>query len=215
MTLVQGYVGPQQGVDGGNLGQRQSRDGCVVTQAGHADYQESTFRNHTWSLTTAAGGVTIGATNVYSSTGPATPIVGIYNPVGSGINAYLLYTKNIWASGTAAAQGLVLGLLPAAAVTAAGGNGAISLLTGVVGGSKVSTFVNSALTGQTVAHTLLDFIGGPTTGADAANSPQWFLCEHKGLICCPPGASLGVFAAAAGTSPIVAAAMQWTEESAV
>lgn len=211
MTLLQGLVGPQTGTDNTNMGLRQGRDGTVVVQSGHGDYTELTFRGKTWSL--LSGAVTIAATNDIGSTGPATPLVAIYNPVSSGVNAWLLAVSHTWASGTAAAGGLILGILPAATITAAGGNGAISLSSGVIGGSKCSTFVNAAVTGQSAAYTAADYVGGPTTGALAANSESFYRLDYRGVVCCPPGASVGLFSAGTGTSPIVYAGMIWSEEN--
>ena len=151
------------------------------------------------------------AANVFSSTGPVQPLVGIANPTGSVVNAMLMQIKIVWASGTAAASGAVLAGLAVSGVTGAGGNAAINTGSLSAGGSAVSTFVAAAMTGQTVAHQLLDFIGGPSTGALAANSYPYTVIDYKGLFSCPPGGSLILAAAAAGTSPIVACSMQWAE----
>lgn len=185
-------------------------DGSLLTRQAFGDYYDQARQGNIYTLATATS-VTIGSTSVYSSTGPATPILGIVNPPGSNMTAYLLFTQHIWLSGTAGASGLVLGMLPNAKVTASGGNAAVNTSSGVAGGSRCKTFVNSALTGQTVAHTIVDFIGGPDTGLLAADVSFFYMKEHKGMFACRPGTSLGMFAVASGTSPIVSASMQWLE----
>ena len=211
MSAFTGIAGPQTVTDGNPTSFRQDHSGAMVSQ-GLPEHIELTYRGSTWTLATAAAGVTVGATQVFSSTGPVQPIVGIANPVGSGFNLVLLGLKLVWASGTAAANGCVLAGLNLSGYTGVGSAGAVNCKTLVTGGSKALTFAGStAMTGQTVAHSLLDFIGGPTTGALAANAAVQSYIDYKGVFFCPPGGSLILGAAAAGTSPILAASMQWSE----
>ena len=205
-----GNVGPQVATDGNQTPIRLDHSGAIVVQP-LPEYVELTYRKKIWTLANAAAGVTVAAANVFSSTGPVQPLVGIANPTGSVVNAMLMQIKIVWASGTAAASGAVLAGLAVSGVTGAGGNAAINTGSLSAGGSAVSTFVAAAMTGQTVAHQLLDFIGGPSTGALAANSYPYTVIDYKGLFSCPPGGSLILAAAAAGTSPIVACSMQWAE----
>lgn len=211
MTVAQGQVGVQSLSDGNVSTFRQSKDGCMVVQEGHAAMQEAALRGNVWTLATAPAGVTCTATQLISSTGPAAPMLAVYNPSGSGKNLVLLYAETVWSSGTAGASGAVLGILPSAGVTAAGGNGAINNLTGIAGGSTAYTFLTSALTGQTVAHSLRRYLGGPTTGVLAASSGGYYFCNLQGSVIVPPGASAGIFTAVVGTSPIIAASLCWEE----
>jgi hypothetical protein len=212
MSAFTGVAGPQTVSDGNPASFRQDHSGAMCIQPSGGDYQELTYRAQTYTLATAAAGVTVGATEVFSSTGPVQPLIGLANPVGSPFNLVLLAMKLIWAGGTAAANGCVLAGLNVSGYTGAGTNAAVSCKTLVAGGSKALTFAGAtAMTGQSVAHSLLDFIGGPTAGALAANAAVQSFIDYKGLFFCPPGGSLILGAAAAGTSPIVAASMQWAE----
>lgn len=182
----------------------------LVTTDGHGRYQEAVLQGDVWSLSTAAAGVTIAAANVFSAAA-AQPLVGIANPPGSGFNGVILLGKSTWNSGTPAAGGLVWATCPANnLITAAGGNGAVNAATQASGGSRMRTFINAALTGVAGAQ-IFSYAGGPSTGALAANSNQHFSDELAGLLVVPPGSMGGLFAAAAGTSPIVNATMFWEE----
>ncbi len=214
MTAFQGQVGPQAGADAAILTARLSRDGSAVVQFGHGAMQEAAFRGNLFSLATAAAGVTCTATQVVSTT-LSSPIVGIYNPAGSGKNCVILYAEACWASGTAGAGGLCFGTIPSpAGVSAAGGSGSINMLSQVVGGSTAKTFTGAALTGQTVAPGIARVLGGPTTGALAANSMSYYPVYLDGAIIVPPGGVGGLFTALVGSSPIILASMVWEEISA-
>ena len=207
---ILGRVGPGYGADGTNNNPRLTKDLGVATQSLHGNYYEGTYRGNVWTLSTAVGGVTVAAANVIAASA-GSPIVGVFNPVNSGKNLVIIRASSTWASGTAGAGGLVWGIIPPnAAVTATGGNGAINNATFTTGGSVAKTFTGSALTGAGVS-TLFRFLGGPTTGALAANGSPTVNEETAGDIICPPGAVVGLFAAAAGTSPIVMASMTWEE----
>lgn len=207
---VLGKVGPQQVADGSLINVRMGKTGEALIGQAHGRYYEPAVRGNVWSLSTAAAGVTIAAANVFSASA-GQPIVGIYNPTNSGKNCVITRAILALASGTMAAGGWVWGFVaPNAGVSAAGGNGAINNGTLVAGGSLAKTFVNSALTGAG-AGSLLRFVGGPTTGAGAANANLTTQEETAGDLICPPGGVIGLFAAAAGTSPIVVATMTWEE----
>lgn len=181
----------------------------VVTQ-GHSAFAEAVRQGNVYQLSTAAAGVTIAAANVHGASN-AQPLVGVFNPTGSGMNVVIHKGVHSWASGTAAAQGLVWGVAPApCGITAASGTTPTNCLTGQTGGSVCRGYVNGAMTGIT-GSAIAGFAGGPTTGALAANANATFFDYVDGCIWIPPGAAGGLFAAAAGTSPIVAATMVWEE----
>jgi len=207
---IQGKVGPGYAADGNTADPRMTRDLGVAVQDLHGRYYESAFRGNVWTLSTAVGGVTIASANVIAASA-GSPIVGVYNPVNSGKNLVIMRATTMLTSGTAGAGGLVWGIIaPNAGVTAAGGNGAINNATFVTGGSIAKTFTASALTGAG-ASVLFRFVGGSTTGAAGANANLTVNEETAGDIICPPGGVVGIFAAAAGTSPIYMASMTWEE----
>lgn len=189
---------------------RGDNTGALVTANGQPWFAEAARMGWIYSLSTAAAGVTIAAANVFSAAN-AQPLVGVFNPQSSGVNVIIARAKHMWNGGTPAAGGLVWGVAPSpAAVTAASGSSPTSVLTGRASGSACQGYVNQAMTGIT-GMAVAGYVGGPTTGALAANSNQTFDDLTDGLIWIPPGAAGGLFAAAAGTSPIVNATMWWAE----
>ncbi len=183
---------------------------ALVTTSAHGTYAEAVRQGRVWTIATAAAGVTIAAANVVAAAN-AQPLVGIYNPQGSNLNAIIHRGRSCWASGTAAAGGLVWGVvasISSATLTGAGGVTEINALTFAAGGSGMKTYSNTAMTGVT-GMVIARFAGGPTTGALAANGNMTFDDWVDGELICGPGQVCGLFAAAAGTSPIVAASMSF------
>lgn len=207
MTLSEGM---QETVDGSaTVPIRVGRDRGLMIQHAHARYQEAVRQGRVYTLSTLAAGVTIAAANVIAAAN-SQPLVGIYNNT-TLYNAVIWRATAVWASGTAAAQGLVWGVVapPSTGLTAGGvTTAALNNLT-FLASSQMKQFVNSALTGATSA--LFRFMGGPTTGALAANANHTYWEQTDGDIIVPPGGCLGLFAAAAGTSPIVAASFTYEE----
>jgi hypothetical protein len=145
------------------------------------------------------------------SSNPVQPLVGIFNPLTSGVYFVIWRAVSIWNSGTPAAGGLVWAVVaPNSPVTAAGSNSALNNLNFQLGGSIARTFINTAMTGSG-AGSILRYHGGPTVGALAANSNQTFIDQVDGDIIVSPGSLVGLCAAAAGTSPIVNADLTWEE----
>lgn len=209
MPAFQGQCGPIATQDGSVNTVRISKDSSLVAQQAHGGLYESVYRGNVFSLPTAAAGVTVTATQTVAVT-LSSPIVGIFNPASSGVNAVVLYVDHCWASGTAGAGGLAFAT-SVCTVTAAGGSGSVNLKSQVVGTSQCKTFTAAAATGQTAAPNIVRMLGGPTTGALAANGNSYYQVWFEGGLIIPPGCLGMVLANAAGTSPIVAASMMWEE----
>lgn len=174
-------------------------------QNAHGDGFDAAFSGRLYSLTTAVGGVTVAAGHII---GAGTPLVGIHNPIGS--NKLVAINRAVASvnSGTMAAGGFVWGFMGSAnSVLTSTGDASICNSGFAIGGSGVRTFVATAMTG--FVSVLFRHIGGPTTGAVAANAPHTVFEDTDGGILLQPGFAFGMFAAAAGTSPIVNAAMEF------
>jgi hypothetical protein len=198
-------------IDGGAISPvRIGKDRSLMVQTTHAIYQDAVKNGKVFTISTALAGVTIAAANVSSAANPQ-PLVGVFNPTGSGVNLVIWRAWHSWASGTAAAQGLhwAISAPPSTLLTAAGvTTSSINNLT-FIASSVARQFVNAAMTGAVL--TPLRFLGGPTTGALAANANMSFFEETGGDIIVPPGGICGIFASSAGTSPIVAASFTYEE----
>lgn len=180
--------------------------GAQRVQDAHGRYTEAAFAGRIYSLSTAVAGVTVAAGHLI---GAGTPLVGIYNPTGSGKLVSILRAACSVNSGTTGAGGFAWGYMnaPTTTITTATGAAEVNQSTFVAGGSGVRTYIATAVTG--LVSVLLRHIGGPTAGAAAANGNLITQEETAGAILIPPGTSVGLYAALAGTSPIVNAAMEF------
>lgn len=208
--LAEMYVKAAGLVQGALVTLRGDLTGALVVAQGHAAYAEAVRQGRVWHMATAAAGVTIAAANVVGAAN-AQPLVGIYNPPGSGLNAIIHHAKHVWNSGTPAAGGLVWGVVPliqTGTLTGVGGVTEVNALTFASGGSGMKTYSNTAMTGV-VGMVIARNAGGPTVGALAANANQTFDDWVDGALICGPGQACGLFAAAAGTAPIINASMSF------
>lgn len=184
-------------------------DALVITAA-HAAYAEAVRQGRVWTMATAAAGVTVAAANVVGAAN-AQPLVGIYNPPSSGVNAIIHKAKHTWNSGTPGAGGLVWGVTPSiqtATLTGAGGLTEINALTFAAGGSGMKTYSNTAMTGI-AGQVIARFAGGPAAGLIAANAAHTYEDWVDGALICGPGQTCGLFAATVGASAVISASMDF------
>lgn len=180
--------------------------GAQRVQDAHGRYSDPALAGRLYCLSTAVAGVTVAAGHII---GGGTPLVGVYNPTGSG--KVILITRAACSvnSGTAGAGGFVWGYMnaPTTTITTVSGGAEVNLGTFTAGGSGVRTYIATAVTG--LVSVLLRHIGGPTAGAAAANANLITMEETAGAIAVPPGTSVGIYMATVGTSPIVNAMMEF------
>ena len=218
-------AGQQQLSDGVVNTGRAGKDGSFVVQASHGRFQEAALRNNLYS-----GGMTLTSiANVTFTTGTlgptATPIVGIWNPVGSGRNAVILQAK-------------LQAIITALQVTGGGafmwcystGNGAISTgntplsrLTMTKGGSVCKDMSGIALTGLTNNLTIGEasgLQGGPNSNVSvlqtaASLMPSGFTAIDNldaGWVV-PPGGVLALLSTSTPVAVSAATALLWEEVS--
>lgn len=223
-SFTQLLVGPQVTSDGANPILRGGKSGEAIVQELHGRFYEQCYRGNTY-----RGGMTTltsisNATFTIATTGvTATPIVGLYNPSTSLVNAVILQ----------AILGITLTSLTA---TGGGpflwayslGNGAVSTgstpinsKTLVASGSACKVFGGAALTGMTGV--LAALVGSALCGGASYNvsevataagfmTPQMSDVENfDGSLIVPPG---GVLALLATTTPVAHSAVSglvWEE----
>lgn len=205
--LIEGKVGPQVLTDGASPVLRAGRDGALVTQAGHAVYQEAVLRGRCFAASVGAAGVDHGA--ALGTTPPFT----LYNPLASGVNLVVLTSMMGYISGTLGAGVVVYAVNTApGAVPPTGGTELTpgNLLLGKPRG------IGKAYTGATVPATATIFYAAfnlmPVL-ATSAVSP-WRAQDHvDGMIVVGEGCCLSLqgIAGAAGTAPKVVLGMTWEE----
>lgn len=188
--------------------------GCsVVTQDVFGRFGEAARRGYVYSAGSAPAGAAIVAANVSplaASTGQ--PIVGVWNPPGSGVTVHVLRVKVWVVSATpGAAPVAVWNIIPASSITA-GGVQAVNHKTGTIS-SLARAYVNAATTGSAAGVYIRPV--GPQLFAAAlsATLPGPFFIEEfpDGDIVAPPGVAIAIAAGAAGTSPVVGATITWAE----
>src|SRR2546428_5855215 len=206
--LIEGVVGPQAKADGAILQPRLTKTGELGMSEVHARYQEACLRGNTF--VASSGSVTITTPQNISPlpAGTGQPIIGLFNPAGSGKNLVLLATYTYHASGTPGGP-LLWNVIPAPAGITAAGGAAMNSFTFQTSGSVAKVFANTALTGSSVA-TAARIIGGMTAVAiTSALGTFYEMIEGSSII--PQGAFAGIAALATGTAHIVQAAMTWEE----
>lgn len=199
---------------------RIARDACVIIQDGHGRYLEPLMRGNCFSIMTAAAGITLGANNAILTAATAQPIVGIWNPPGSGVYANILEViYGPQATGAAAVnEGIPVYQIAVAgpqAIISQAGTQSTSMKTLTIGGGKCLGLLNQALTGNTAAWTQLKpFVGGgPRFAAPTASINVNGLArdETAGTILVPPGVAWGLFVLASGTAITVGASALYEE----
>ena len=214
MPVAQGQVGVQSNSDGQMpmQGFRQGRQGDLIASELHGRYYEQNFRGNVFS-----GGMSLTAINAATFTNATlgatcTPILGIWNPSNSGVNASIIAAKlsmaltalqntgggpYVWAVGTGQSAPLTLGLQPWKRNTLTQTGSALKNLAGV------------ALTGLTNNLAVLGgsaLFGGNAYNIASLGTAAGFSTTHAasredldGLFIVPPG---GVLALLATTTPV-------------
>ena len=144
--------------------------------------------NQTWTICTPVAGVTVTALHV-ASVAASRPILGLYGKT-TGRTLVINRINLSVASGTAGAGGFVLAGFASSIVTAASSVATrhSTLNTGTPAGAPYADVV---LTGASATR-ILRYLGGPTTGAVAANGNLSIEYVGDGRIQVPAGGFLGV-----------------------
>lgn len=205
---IQGKVGPQLATDGNIIDPRLTREGSAAVADADGHFSEIVLRGQVYTTSTSAAGITIVATHVSPlAAGTGTPLVGLFNPVNSGVVLKVMKVRVASVSGTPGGP-FVWNVIPAPAGISAAGQQGINNKTFVVGG-VAKAFVGTALTGSVLA-TMFGPIGGPSAIAVGAgvNSIEAVI---DGIIQIQPGCFIGIAATAAGTTHVASAMLTWAE----
>jgi hypothetical protein len=92
--LIQGQVGPssaQSAQPGATPAIRQGQQGDLIASELHGRFYEQTYRGAMFSISTAA--LTTMTANHVALTSTSTPMVGVWNPPGSGVNIVVLQSS--------------------------------------------------------------------------------------------------------------------------
>lgn len=206
---------PQFRPDGTSGPQISDREGNTKGVLGHAEYTESSRRGKVYSL--AATAYTIIAANASGGAiGTFKPIVGFYNPLGSGVNAVLLNFEEWHTSGTPGGPLVYNFFCGQNWNSVVGGSIQNNLLSNLTpGGSLMIAQNNTVVTTNpaiTTAMSTFTVAGGPSAVAIAtATGETGHTKDLKGAIAVPPGCAFGIASTATGTSDVVNASLSWEE----
>ena len=187
---------------------RADRENSLVVSENRGRYAEAVSRGLTFM--TYIDALTLAATHASPlAAGTGTPILAVYNPVGSGVNLEITHAGHATTSGTPAGP-LKYNIIPNPQniTQTPTGNLVSALINGAVA-SVAKVFNNVALTGSTLG-TVFRPHGGPAAIAEGAGI-QSYVEEHAGDLIIPPGSMLALAATGTGTTHILSAFIEWKE----
>jgi len=208
--IIQNIVGqPAAGANNALLNGRSGQLGESIVQELHGRYYETTYRNNSFLLSVS----TAAAVTAYAGGAGGTPMLAIFNPIGSGRNA-VVNKVSIGSVVAASAAGTVaFGLYfgTTATITQATTVTPWNMATQLQSGSVMTGFRNAALTSSTAASNAVALASYYwATAAGVANvSPA--VTDLEGAIIIPPGSYLALGGSAALTSATWIGSLQWEE----
>src|SRR5436309_2202912 len=206
-AVDQGRVGELLGTDGAIQPLRLTRKGGLAAADVQARYQESVLRGNVYFLSLSAG-----APTAFIGAAGGTPLLGIYNPVGSGKALVLLVCSG--AENTVpSAAGVIdyemwagVSVLPTGTVTTP-----TNMASQQATGSAAKGFVNTATTSSTAINlvTGLSSFWWATAAAGAQMSNG--LIDLAGIIVATPGILVALGVRTVPTSTTTDAFLMWEE----
>ena len=207
MAQISGQVGIQTAADGvGTQPFRQARTTELVVTDAHGKYYETVARGNAYSQV-----VTGAAATAFTGGAAGTPLISIYNPVGSGKNLVVLFVGV--ASRVASTLAGTVGFNLWAGVSAANTGTATTprnMLTLAQTGSVAISSSNAATTGTTAINLVMP-LGSYywATAAGAIIAPAFF--DVAGAVVCAPGNLVALGGTAALTTATYDVSMVWEE----
>lgn len=208
-TAVAAGVGNASAAPGVNLNLRAGQLGDLIVSELHGRYYETTYRGNGYLLSVS----TAAAVTAYTGGAAGTPMLALYNPVGSGRNAVITKASvgNVVAASAAGTVtfGLYIGVT--AAITQATTVTPWNMLTQQQAGSAMTGFRNVALTSGSAASNVIPLESYYwATAAGAANVTAG-PADLEGSIIIPPGSYAALGGSAALTSATWIGSLQWEE----
>lgn len=202
-------VGPRLASDGSTNTARSNRTGSLVTTDAHGRYTEAVVRGNVYSLTVSGGAAT-----AFVGGAAGTPLVSIYNPIGSGKNLVVLSASvasrvaasaagtvgfNIWGGVSASNSGTLT--TPTNMYTLVK-SGSVAL-----GSSNAATTSTTAISANGPLYNIGTYYWATAAGAIAGP----LLADIAGSIVCAPGNLIALGGTAALTSATYDVSMIWEE----
>jgi hypothetical protein len=202
--IIEGVVGPRALSDGNQPTARFGRQGDIITSNLHGDYAEGAVRKTLFHVATPSGQTT--------TVGLATTYVGlcVSNPIGSGVNAYIVSVS--------CAQSVINAAVNAVGL-AIGFNGTTNV-THTTPATPKNCFIGSSVAPACLADTAATLPTAPTYAGwisdtpTATTNPAAMMFEMKGMFIVPPGGYFMTATVAASPAAAFWAAIVWEEQPA-
>jgi len=205
-------IGPRKSVDGVLATTRGDKFlDAAITMGRGGYYADPTLRGTVYQVSTAAAGYTTGAGTSGALTAAGNAI-GLWNPVGSGVNAIIMKTSLGYVSGILSYGTIVYGQY--AQTTTPGAGTAIVPTSNVLGNTAGQCKAYSGVTAAGVPTILRPaYIFGPYAGAAGFSNPTYDYVHGEYVV--PPGNMfiMSGLAAGAGSSPLCIFGIEYSEEA--
>ena len=208
--INQSIVGqPASAANNAILNSRSGQLGDAIISELHGRYYETTYRSNSFLLSVS----TAAAVTAYAGGAAGTPMLCLFNPVGSGRNAVLnkVSIGNVVAS---SAGGTVsFGLFFGATATITQGTTVTpwNMLTQLQSGSVMTGFRNVALTSGSAASNAIALASYYWATAAGVGLVSNGVFDLEGAVIIPPGSYAALGGSAALTSATWIGSMQWEE----
>ena len=210
MAIVQSIVGPPASA-GNNaiLPVRSGQLGDAIVSELHGRYYETTYRGNSFLLSVS----TAAAVTAFTGAAGGTPMLALFNPLGSGRNAVLnkIAVANVVAASAAGTAMFALYFGNTAAITQATTVTPWAMNTQLQSGSVMTGFRNVALTSSTAATNLIPIASYYWATAAGVGLVSNGVVELEGSVIIPPGAYAALGGSAALTSATWVGSMSWEE----
>ena len=208
--ILQNIVGPSTNSSPNALvNGRAGQLGDAIVSELHGRYYETTYRSNSFLLSVS----TAAAVTAFTGAAGGTPMIGLFNPVGSGKNLVInkVSVGNVVAASAAGTVSFALFFGVTAAITQTTTTTPWNMLTLQQSGSVAVGFRNVALTSSTAATNAIPLASYYwATAAGAANvTPS--ITDLEGSIIVPPGAYIALGGSAALASATWIGSLQWEE----
>lgn len=208
--LLQNIVGqPAAGANNALLNSRAGQLGDTIVSELHGRYYETNYRGNVFLLSVS----TAAAITAYTGGAGGTPMLAVFNPVGSGKNLVISKVSigNVVAATAAGTVAFGLYFGTTATITQATTVAPWSMSTQLQSGSVATGFRNVALTSGSAANNVLSL--GSYYWATAAGVADIFnnAIDFEGALIIPPGAYVALGGSSALTSATWIGSIMWEE----
>lgn len=208
--LLQNIVGqPSAGASNALLNGRAGQLGDSIVSELHGRYYETNYRGNLFSLSVS----TAASVTAYTGGAGGTPMIGLFNPTGSGKNLVILKASFANVVAASAAGTVTFGLYfgTTATITQATTTTPWSMSTQLQAGSVATGFRNVALTSGSAASNVIalgSYYWATAAGAAVVSGGP---VDLEGSLIIPPGSYVALGGSAALTSATWIGSLQWEE----